>query len=61
MSALIGYKSQINWRNEDNKSALHLAVEEAIKWEKFASSTPEQFQGHYDNAYSCVELLLAAG
>ena len=57
MSSLIGYKSQINWRNEDNKSALHLAVDEAVRWEKFK----EQFQEMYDNAYSCVELLLAAG
>ena len=62
MSALLGFKAPVNWRNGNNVTALHLAVELAAKWEKFAkSSGAEEFRQNYDNAYSCVELLLAAG
>ena len=36
-------------------------MELATKWEKFAKTGAEEFRQNYDNAYSCVELLLSAG
>lgn len=60
VAALLGYHSQINWKNSDDKTALHLAVTLAKKWEKF-SKMGEEFKDNCDNAYACVELLLAAG
>jgi hypothetical protein len=63
VSALIGYHSQINWKNSEDKTALHLAVSLAEKWEKFskAETQNQEFKENCDNSYACVELLLAAG
>ena len=60
---MIGYHSQINWKNAEDKTALHLAVSLAKKWERISKNSPQnqEFRENCDNSYACVELLLAAG